>query len=277
MAGLCVGVSACHRAINGPFSGSEEDAFHLVIPSLPGFGISGKPRDTGWNPERIAKAWAELMWRLGYTRWFAQGGKLGDWGVDVTAELGNLTPPGLAGVHMNSLFYNVKKELQGEPSAGELKAVRLQQAFDDDEGAYARLQMTRPQTLGYGLADSPAAQAAWIYEKFHNWTHHDGDVESVFSKDKMLDGIMMYWLTNAGASSALIYWEKIDTNAIPITLPVGISWFPADQTYAPKEWYERYYKNLVHWREVEKGGHSAAWEQPEIFVREIRDCFRKIK
>ncbi|KAF2237978.1 epoxide hydrolase [Viridothelium virens] len=251
----------------------RKEVFHLVIPSLPGFGFSGKPEEAGWNPGRIARAWAVLMERLGYERWVAQGG---DWGADVTAELGRLAPPGLIAIHMNSLFYDVKKEIKGEPSNEELKALKLQEEFDQDEAGYANIQMTRPQTLGYGLVDSPVGQAAWIYEKFHGWSHHDGNVESVFSKDEMLDTIMLYWLTNSAASSARIYWEKLDTNAIPITIPVGASWFPGDQTFAPRQWCERYYSNLIHWKEVEKGGHFAAWEQPGIFVREIQDCFRKV-
>ena len=201
----------------------------------------------------------------------------GDWGADVTAELGRLEPQGLAAIHINSLFYDVRKEIREGPSAEEKKALQLQEDFDRDEAGYAKIQMTRPQTLGYGLADSPVAQAAWIYEKFHAWSHHEGSVGTIFSKDEMLDAIMLYWLTNAGASSARIYWEKLDTNAVPISIPVGVSWFPRDQTFAPKEWCERYYKDLVHWNEVELGGHFAAWEQPRIFVRELRDCFRKVQ
>ncbi|KAI9694570.1 MAG: hypothetical protein M1822_000186 [Bathelium mastoideum] len=255
-------------------NGFLEDSFHLVIPALPGFGFSGKPSGVGWKPPRIAEVWTALMHRLKYKKWYAQGG---DWGADVTAELGRSAPEGLAAIHMNSLFFDAKKEIQGAASEEEMTALRLQEEFDQDEAGYAKIHMTRPQTLGYGLADSPVGQAAWIYEKFHGWTDHEGDVESIFSKDEMLDAIMMYWLTNSGASSARIYWEKLDTNAVPISIPVGISWFPADQTFAPKNWCERYYTDLVHFRKVEKGGHFAAWEQPEIFVREVRDCFRKVR
>lgn len=201
--------------------------------------------------------------------------KTGDWGADITAELGKLAPPGLAAIHMNSLFYDVKKEIKSNPSEAEMTALKLQESFDQDESGYAKIQMTRPQTLSYGLSDSPVGQAAWIYEKLHGWTDHDGNIESIFSKDEMLDTIMLYWLTNS-SSSARIYWEKVDTNAIPIAIPVGVSWFPKDQTFAPREWCERYYSRLIYWREVERGGHFAAWEQPEIFVRELRDCFRNL-
>lgn len=144
---------------------------------------------------------------------------------------------------------------------------------------YSLQQATRPQTLGYGLADSPVAQASWIYEKFRDWSHHNGNVEEVFGKDEMLDTIMLYWLTNSGTSSARYYWEnKPDSTAWPIDdIPVGVSWFPADTSFAPREWCERYWKNIVYWREVERGGHFAAWEQPELFVKEIRAWRRKIE
>lgn len=142
---------------------------------------------------------------------------------------------------------------------------------DAGYGGYSLQQSTRPQTLGYGLADSPVAQAAWIYEKYRDWSHHAGDVESVFTKDEMLDTIMLYWLSNCSTSSARYYWEnKLDSTAWEIEIPVGVSWFGGDNSYAPREWCERYYKDIVYWRETEKGGHFAAWEVPNLFVREVR-------
>lgn len=252
------------------------DAFHLIIPALPGHGFSAPPLDTGWNPARIAQAWTELMKRLGYSRWVAQGG---DWGSNVTAALGHMAPPGLIAVHLNTTAFDPMIELQGRkpsPGSGEDRAEELGRSFVDESG-YNRIQSTRPQTLGYGLADSPAGQAAWILEKLHAWSQHDGAVETLFPRDEMLDNITIYWLANAAASSARLYWEKSDTTAIPITIPVGVTQFEGEQAYAPRHWAERYYKNIIHWREGLTGGHFAAWEQPQIFVDEVRECFRGMR
>jgi pimeloyl-ACP methyl ester carboxylesterase len=161
---------------------------------------------------------------------------------------------------------------------GEERAMRFDRIRDAGHRGYSLQQKTRPQTLGYGLADSPVAQAAWIYEKYRDWSHHDGDVETVFTKDEMLDTIMLYWLSNSGTSSARYYWEnQPDSTAWPIDIPVGVSWFGGDNSYAPREWCERYYKNIVYWNETERGGHFAAWEVPGIFVKEVREWRRKIR
>jgi pimeloyl-ACP methyl ester carboxylesterase len=267
------------RHIIGPLTdsvangGRAEDAFHLVIPALPGYAFSGAPLDTGWGPARIARAWAKLMQRLGYSRWVAQGG---EWGCNVTTELGALMPPGLLAIHVNTFSFDLKQEAGSEPTDEEAKSVRMQENFQKDGCGYSSIQETRPQTLGYGLADSPAGQAAWIYEKLHAWSDHRGNVEDLFSMDEMLDNIMLYWLPNAAASSAQLYWEKSDNSALHITLPVGISQFK-DVSHVPKQWASRYYKHITSWNEITRGGHFAAWEQPQLLCTEIRESFRKIR
>ncbi|PVH94336.1 alpha/beta-hydrolase [Periconia macrospinosa] len=256
-----------------------KDAFHLVIPALPGHAFSSKPTEEGWDYHRTARAWAELMDRLGYAEsgWVAQGG---DWGAHVVASLGHQAPKGLRSVHMNSVFLEPRKEIQipTENEEGEERAMHFQHVRDKGHCGYLIQQSTRPQTLGYGLADSPVAQAAWIYEKLRDWSHHDGDVETVFSKDEMLDTIMLYWLTNTGTSSGRYYWEcKVVTTGYSIDMPVGVSWFPGDTSYGPKEWCERYYKNIVHWNEMDRGGHFAAWEVPDLFIAEICEWRNKLR
>ena len=267
------------RHVAGPLTdplahgAQAEDAFHLVIPALPGHAFSETPLETGWDPARIARAWAELMQRLGYDQWVAQGG---DWGCNVSAELGKLASPGLLAVHVNTFSFDVKREVGPEPTDEESEFVRMQEQFQKDGCGYSGIQETRPQTLGYGLADSPAGQAAWIYEKLHAWSDHGGNVEEVFTMDEMLDNITLYWLSNAAASSARLYWEKSDNSALQITLPVGVSQFN-DVSHVPKHWASRYYKNIIHWNEVGRGGHFAAWEQPQLLCTEIRECFRPIR
>ena len=196
------------------------------MPSLPGFGFSDKPIDTGWDVVRIAKAWVVLMQRLGYQRWVAQGG---DWGAGVTTALGKLKPVGLAGIHLNFQFVFPEKIPSEGLSAEEQRAVTALTEFLNDGNGYFREQATRPQTIAYGLADSPSGQAAWIYEKFQAWTDSNGDPETVLTKDEMLDNISLYWLTDTAASSARIYWEN-RTNTSPsggrIDIPVAVSVFP---------------------------------------------------
>ncbi|USW58790.1 Putative epoxide hydrolase, alpha/Beta hydrolase [Septoria linicola] len=256
-----------------PDNGSTKEAFHLVIPALPGYAFSSKPTETGWNYDRTARAWAILMERLGYADkgWVAQGG---DWGSHVTANLGHQAPRGLKAVHMNSIYFRPEKEIQtaAQDERGVKRAMALHHSRETTGyRGYSLQQSTRPQTLGYGLADSPIAQASWIFEKFRDWSHHNGNVETVLTKNDMLDTIMLYWLSNSSTSSARYYWEnQPDTTAWSIDMPVGISWFPGDTSYAPKEWCERYWKNIMYWNETGKGGHFAAWEQPNIFVQELR-------
>lgn len=255
--------------------GDGADAFHLVIPSLPGFGFSDKPTGTGWGVERIAAAWISLMKRLGYTRYFAQGG---DWGAAVTTAIGMLAPPECAGVHLNMpLIYPDKADL-AQLSEAEQASVAAMKFYRSSDSGYAKMQRTRPQTLGYGLTDSPAGQAAWIYEKFQAWTDNRGEPESALSLDAMLDNIMLYWLPATAASSARLYWESLAffrTQAL--ALPVGVTIYPKEFSRPSRRWAEQHFANIIHWNEADKGGHFAAFEQPQLFVTELRDCFRKMQ
>ena len=254
--------------------GQPADAFDLVIPSLPGYGFSGKPGATGWGVERIAKAWAELMRRLGYARYVAQGG---DWGSAVTMCLAVDEPEGLAGVHFNMLSI-IPPDLPEELDAEELAALDGMRQFNEREFAYAYLQASKPQTLGFALADSPVGQAAWIYEKLQRWSDCDGTPENALSRDEMLDTITLYWLTNSGASSARLYWESMHSfRPRNVRIPLGYTQFPREIIWPARRWADRYFENIVHWNSVDKGGHFAAWEQPGIFVREVRDCFRPLR
>lgn len=254
--------------------GSPGDAFHVIVPSLPGFGFSGKPAETGWGVERIAGAWAVLMQRLGYDHYVAQGG---DWGSSVTVQLGRQAPKGLLGIHLNML--SAKPQRLDDPlEPDEVEALRDLEHYGTVEAAYARQQATRPQTLGYALADSPSGQAAWIYEKFQRWSDCGGDPESVFTRDELLDNIMIYWLTNSGASSARLYYESMASfRPINVDLPVGVSIFPKEIIKAPRKWAERVFSDIIHWNELDRGGHFAAFEQPGLFVSELRSCFAKLR
>jgi pimeloyl-ACP methyl ester carboxylesterase len=258
--------------------GRAEDAFHVVAPSLPGFAFSDKPAERGWNSERIAKAWTELMRRLGYKRYVAQGG---DWGSIVTTTLAQQRPEGLVGIHLNMPFVFPDPIPTKGLSKAEQKAVDAFKRFQIDGFGYFAQQSTRPQTVGYGLADSPAGQAAWIYEKFHAWTDSKGDPESVLSRDEMLDDITLYWLTDTAASSARMYFEHAGivgkNNSGRVELPVGCSIFPGELVPAPRSWAEQFFPKLIHWNELDRGGHFAAWEQPALFTKEIRDCFRSLR
>ena len=254
--------------------GDAADAFHVVIPSLPGFGFSEQPTATGWGVERIAAAWISVMKRLGYQRFFAQGG---DWGAAVTTAIGMLAPPECAGVHLNfPLIYPDKADL-AQLSEAEQASVAAMKFYRHSDSGYAQLQRTRPQTLAYGLTDSPAAQAAWIYEKYQAWSDNPGEPESALSRDAMLDNIMLYWLPATAASAARLYWESLAFfRTQQLKLPVGVSIFPREFTRPSRRWAERHYSNIIHWNEVDRGGHFAAWEQPALFVAELRACFRKI-
>jgi pimeloyl-ACP methyl ester carboxylesterase len=255
--------------------GRAEDAFHVVIPSLPGYGFSDKPRQAGWNLPRIANAWSALMKRLGYDRWVAQGG---DWGAGVATWLGKQQAEGLAAIHLNFpiLF---PPPIEGEPTAEEKAAIAQPVAFDSTMSGYSKIQATRPQTLGYGLVDSPAGQAAWIYEKFGDWTDSNRNPESVLSRDAMLDNIMLYWLTATAASSARLYAESFPIHATRqvVDIPVGVSLFAGDIFLPPRIWGERTYSKLFYWNRVPRGGHFAAFEQPALFTSELRACFAGIR
>lgn len=256
--------------------GRAEDAFHVVVPSLPGYGFSGKPDRTGWSVERIGEAWAQLMARLGYTRWFAQGG---DWGAIITAVMGGQAPDGLAGIHTNMPIARPTREDKADPSDEVLRALEAGAHYKHWESGYSSQQATRPQTLGYSLVDSPVGQAAWIYEKMFAWTDNAGRAEDALSRDAILDNIMVYWLTATGASAARLYWESFGDigRSGPVTIPAAISTFPREITKAPRKWAERLFRNIVYWNDTERGGHFAAWEQPELFVAEVRKGFAAMR
>lgn len=249
--------------------GAAEDAFHVVVPSLPGYGFSAKPCTSGWNVERVARAWSLLMERLGYDRWFAQGG---DWGAIVTATMGAQAPAGLAGIHLNMPMARPTAEDRADPDDEVLAALAAGKHYVEWDSGYSKIQATRPQTIGYGLVDSPVALAAWIYEKMWAWTHNDGRPEDALSRDTILDNIMLYWLPATGASAARMYWESFSMigRTGEVHLPSAVSTFPREITKAPRKWAERMLRNIVYWNAAEKGGHFAAWEQPELFAREVR-------
>jgi pimeloyl-ACP methyl ester carboxylesterase len=252
--------------------GGPRDAFHVVIPSLPGYGLSDKPTAPGWGLARIARAWHTLMTRLGYDRYVAQGGDLG---AGVTTALGNQRPTGLLAVHLNLPILFAPPPTGYTNTPAEDAALEQLAAHRRSGSAYALLQSTRPQTLGYGLADSPAGQAAWIYEKIATWTDSGTRPQDVLSRRAILDNITLYWLTNTAASSARLYYESFNTEFVttPLELPVAVSIFPKELYRAPKVWAERVYQNLHYWNELPVGGHFAAWEQPAIFVNELRASF----
>lgn len=247
------------------------DAFHCVIPCLPGYGLSGKPDKAGWGVERIARAWGVLMARLGYDRWFAQGG---DWGAAVTTQIGRQAIPGCAGIHLNMPIARPLPEDLVAPGPDELRALAALQHYQEWDSGYSTQQRTRPQTVGYGLVDSPVGLAAWIYEKMGAWTDNAGKPEDALSRVSIIDNLMLYWLTATGASSARLYWESFGSFAPQdITMPVACSVFPREILPAPRKWVERHCTNLVYWNELDKGGHFAAWEQPEAFADELRKAF----
>ena len=253
------------------FGGNASQAFHVVAPSLPGFGFSGKPNATGWSVDKIATAWAELMRRLGYSRWVAQGG---DWGSAVTTAIGAQAPEGCAGIHINMPLGQPTPEDLANPTPAELKALGALQHYQDWDSGYSKQQSTRPQTVGYGLVDSPVGLAGWIFEKMWAWTDNDGSPFDALSRDRILDNIMLYWLPATGASSARLYWESFAKfGQGEVKVPTGASAFPKEIIPAPRKWAERRYTNLVYWNDLPKGGHFAAWEQPELFVDELRACF----
>jgi pimeloyl-ACP methyl ester carboxylesterase len=263
---------------------SAADAFHLVIPSMPGYGFSAKPTTTGWDPDHIARAWAQLMKRLGYARYVAQGG---DWGAPISTAMARQAPAGLLGVHVN-LPATIPPEVgavlaAGGPaptglSEGERAAFESLDTFTKKHRAYSVMMNTRPQMISYGLTDSPVGLAAFIYD------YNNGEPERLLSKDQMLDDITLYWLTNTAASSARLYWENhsnilsaVALKTAEISLPVAITVFPEEIYRAPETWARRAFPNLTYFHEVDKGGHFAAWEQPELFSAELRAAFRSLR
>ena len=256
--------------------GSASDAFHVIAPSLPGYGFSGKPSETGWGVPRIAMAWITLMERLGYERWVAQGG---DWGAGVTTAIGVIKPAACAAIHVNMpLVFPGPEDLSGELTDFEKASLASMEHYQSRDSGYSKQQSTRPQSLGYGLVDSPVGQAAWIYEKMWAWTDNKGNPEDVLSLDEILDNIMMYWLPATGASSARLYWESFGSfGSTKLEIPVGVSIYPREIFRASRRWAEKVMSNIIHWNILDKGGHFAAWEQPELYVKEVRDCFRLVR
>ena len=266
--------------------GSAEDAFDLVLPSLAGYGFSAAPTEVGWNPGRMAQAWAELMRRLGYTRYVAQGG---DVGASVTDAMGRQAPEGLAGIHTNLLAPALGAPMPAESEQERAAAAQLA-TFRASGFGYFLEQATRPQTIGYALLDSPVALAAWMLD-------HDTDsylkISEAFvhkqptgnlTRDNVLDNIMLYWLTGTGASAARSYWESGQAQAKaagqappPMTLPFGFTTFPGEIWRTPRSWAEKAYPNVTYFNEVDKGGHFAAWEEPELFAGELRAAFRSLR
>ncbi|TIM42357.1 MAG: epoxide hydrolase [Mesorhizobium sp.] len=272
--------------------GRAEDAFDLVLPSMPGYGFSGKPTETGWGPDRIAQTWAELMKRLGYTRYVAQGG---DWGSPVSSAMARQAPTGLLGIHIN-LPAVVPPEIAAVLAVGGPAPTGLtdkeRAAFDALSAAakmgnrsYATMMGTRPQTIGYAINDSPTGLAAWMlgHPGFSRWTYDNSDPEK--SPDEVLDDITQYWLSNSATSAGRLYWEYGGRSVVfaavertlEIALPVAITVFPEETYLAPETWARRAYPNLIYFHEVDKGGHFAAWEQPELFSAELRAAFRPLR
>ncbi|MAE94058.1 MAG: epoxide hydrolase [Deltaproteobacteria bacterium] len=255
--------------------GSADDAFHVVCPSLPGYAFSDKPTSPGWGVDKTAAAWAQLMPRLGYDQYCAQGG---DWGAMVTTSIGIQDPGNCRGIHLNMPIVGPDPETMTELTEEEKGALASMEHYQQWDSGYSKEQSTRPQTVGYGLVDSPAGQAAWILEKFWAWTDCKGHPEKVLTRDELLDNVMLYWLPGAAASSARMYWESFNkVDMAKVSLPVGCSIFPKEIFRCSRRWAEKRFTNLIHWNELDKGGHFAAFEQPELYVEEIRTCFRQLR
>lgn len=245
-------------------------AFHVVAPSLPGFGFSDKPSMTGWSVERTADAWATLMTRLGYERFVAAGG---DWGGRVTTALGVRHPDRVDALHTFTPYVEEPDD-EGELTEEESRALAATREFWRTGGGYSLEQSTRPQTLAYGLNDSPVAQLAWIVEKFHGWTDCDGHPENAISRDRILDMVSLYWLTGTAGSSARFYWENYPpVRRELVEVPSGVSIFPADMERLPRAWVEQRYRDVRYWHEAERGGHFPMLEVPESYVEELRSAF----
>jgi epoxide hydrolase len=262
--------------------GEAADAFHVVCPSLPGYGFSDRPARTGWGVERIADAWSVLAGRLGYRRYGAQGS---DWGTSITTLLAQQHPEQLAGIHLTPPLAPPDPATFGDLTDRERAAIAALDHAEQWESGYSREQATRPQTIGYALVDSPAALCAWIVEKFWSWTDCDGHPENVLTRDELLDNVMLYWLPGTGASSARLYWESIrrvnewisgsihDTVAVP----TGCSIFPKELQRPSRRWAEKRFVDIRYWNEPDRGGHFAAFEQPGLFVNEVRSFFRLVR
>jgi pimeloyl-ACP methyl ester carboxylesterase len=272
------------------YGGKAEDAFDVVIPTMPGYGFSEKPTGTGWGPEKIGKAWDVLMKRLGYKHYVSQGG---DWGSVIADAMAVQAPEGLLGIHVNmpaTVPADVAKALRdGDPAPAGLSA-KEKAAFNSlnklytKGGGYAGMMVTRPQTLGYGLTDSPSGLASFFLDKMNEWTYSGGNAEKSLTRDEILDDITLYWLTNTANSSANLYWENntnnfnvVEQKTNDIKIPVAVTVFPGEIYQAPKSWTEKSYKNLIYFNEVNKGGHFASWEEPQLFTEELRAAFKSLR
>jgi len=256
--------------------GTADQAFHIVCPTLPGFGFSDQPTEPGWGIEKIARAWDELMVRLGYNQYLAQGG---DWGAIVTTAIGVQNLGHCQGIHITMPIVGPDPETLNDLSELEQASLAAAQFYQNHDSGYSKQQSTRPQTLGYGLADSPIGQAAWILEKFYQWMDCQGDPMNIVSLDELLDNIMLYWLPDAGASSARIYWESFGSNTLssaPVAIPSAISIFPKEIFKSSERWARKRFSDLLYFNVLEVGGHFAALEQPELFVSELRRAFDKM-
>jgi pimeloyl-ACP methyl ester carboxylesterase len=262
--------------------GDPADAFHVVCPSLPGYAFSGKPAAPGWGIGRIAAAWAELMARLGYSRYGAQGS---DWGTSIATLLAQHDPRHVAGIHLTPPLAPPDPATFGELTGAERAALASLEHSAEWESGYSAEHATRPQTIGYGLVDSPAALCAWIIEKFWSWADHDGDLAAVLTRDELLDNLMLYWLPGTGASAARLYWESIrqvnrwisGESGGTVDVPAGCSIFPRELQRPSRRWAARRFTDIRYWNEPSRGGHFAAFEQPELFVSEVRSFFRLVR
>jgi pimeloyl-ACP methyl ester carboxylesterase len=275
------------RKVIGPLTdpaahgGDPADAFHLILPTLPGFGFSAKPAETGWGMPRIADAWIALMRRLGYDRWAAQGGDLG---CGVTDEIARRAPAGLIGMHLNFAMFGPTPDEIADATPDERAMLGSAKYFWDHLSGYASEQSTRPQTIGYSLADSPVGLAAWIYAMFQDTCGTPGDAEATFTLDEILDDVMLYWLPNSGASAARLYWEMTQsgwsapaTIDSPTALPTGFTMPPKEHVRKSRRWLERRYSNVVYFNELDAGGHFTALEQPAGFVADVRATFARLR
>ena len=262
--------------------GEATDAFHLVIPSLPGYGFSDRPAQPGWGVERIAGAWARLMARLGYQHYGAQGG---DWGTSVSTSIAQQDPEHVAGIHLNPPLAPPDPATFDDLTDRERAALASLDHAAEWESGYSQEHATRPQTIGYALVDSPAALCAWIVEKFWSWTDHDGHLENLLTRDELLDNVMLYWLPGTGASSVRLYWESIrqvnrwisGPTTDTVAVPTGCSIYPKELQRPSRRWAERRFTDIRYWNELDRGGHFAALEQPDLFVEEVRSFFRLVR
>tara|TARA_Y100000590_G_scaffold58596_1_gene61978 strand:+ start:642 stop:1775 length:1134 start_codon:yes stop_codon:yes gene_type:complete len=256
------------------YGGNAEDAFHIVCPSLPGYGFSGKPNQSGWGVEKIAETWDELMVRLGYEKYGAQGG---DWGASITTQIGR-NEGHCDAIHINMPIARPTPDSLQDPTDEETSALEGLAYYQEWDSGYSKQQSTRPQTLGYGLVDSPVGQMAWIIEKFWSWMDCDGHPENTLTRDELLDNVMLYWLTASGASSGRLYWESFGSfgGGEKVKIPTGVASFPKEIIRCPRRWCEESY-NITHWTTMPEGGHFGAFEQPELFVNDLRLFFKTFR